>query len=135
MIVKQISVFLENKSGALSECINALGEKKIDLLAMSIAEATDYGVLRIIVDQPELAEKTLREQSWICTTTDILAVTVPDEPGSLIRIVSVLADNHISLAYSYAFFSRKQGRACIVLRVDDNAVAAELLKKAGIDFE
>ena len=132
MIVKQISVFLENKPGQLAECVRILGEHKIDLQAMQIAEAQDYGLLRIIVDRPEDAVKALRAKEWVCTMTEVLAVTVPDEPGSLMRIASVLADNAISLIYSYAFLSKVHGNACIILRVENNEQAAELLNEAGI---
>lgn len=133
MVVSQLSIFLENKPGQLSELVNVLAVYKIDLLALSIAEAPDYGVLRIIVDQPAETAKLLRDKGWICTTTDVLAVTVADTPGSLTKILSVLADNNLSLAYSYAFLSRSQGKACIILRVDDNDAAIKTLNAAGIE--
>ena len=132
MIVKQISVFLENKPGQLAECVRVLGENKIDLQALSIAEAQDYGLLRIIVDRPEDAVQILRKQDWVCTMTEVLAVTVPDEPGSLMKIADVLAEHAISLVYSYAFLSKVHGNACIILRVEDNAQASKLLNAAGI---
>lgn len=133
MVVSQLSIFLENKPGQLSELVNVLAVYKIDLLALSIAEAPDYGVLRIIVDRPAETAKLLRDKGWICTTTDVLAVTVADTPGSLTKILSVLADNNLSLAYSYAFLSRSQGKACIILRVDDNDAAIKTLNAAGIE--
>ena len=133
MVVSQLSIFLENKSGQLSDLVNVLAVYKIDLLALSIAEAPDYGVLRIIVDKPEETAKLLRDKGWICTTTDVLAVTVADTPGSLTKILSVLADNDLSLVYSYAFLSRSQGKACIILRVDDNDAAVKVLTDAGIE--
>lgn len=133
MIVKQISVFLENKPGQLLDVVNILADNKIDMRALSVAEAMEYGVMRAIVDKPEETEKILREQNWICSTTDVLAVTVPDTPGSLSRLLTVLADHGISLAYSYAFLARQAGNACIVLRVDDNAAAQKLLLDAGIE--
>lgn len=133
MIVKQISVFLENKPGQLSDFINVLAAHQIDMRALSIAEAQDYGVLRIIVDKPEQTEKILREENWICSSTDVLAVTVPDTPGSLTRILAALADNNISLAYTYAFLASQAGSACIVMRVTDNAAAQQILRQAGIE--
>lgn len=132
MIQKQISVFLENKPGKLSKFVSLLAENKIDLSALSIAETQDYGILRIIVDQPEKTAEFLRANNWPCKLTEVLAVTVPDEAGSLTKILAVLADAGMSLAYSYAFFSRQQGHACIVLRVEDNARARKLLNEAGI---
>ncbi|MBQ7542860.1 MAG: ACT domain-containing protein [Clostridia bacterium] len=132
MLLKQLSVFLENKPGQLSEFVSVLAQNNIDLRALSIAEAQDYGVLRIIVDKPEQTQALLRAQDWICTVTDVLAVTVPDEPGSLTKLLQTLADKGISLAYTYAFLSGTAGKACIVLRVDDNAYAEKLLKDAGV---
>ena len=132
MIFNQISVFLENKTGKLSEFIRILADNKINLQALSIAESQDYGILRIIVDRPQDTAALLRAQDWPCSVTPVLAVNVPDEPGSLTRILAVLADAGIGLAYSYAFLSRVAGQACIVLRVDDNAAAEEQLKQAGI---
>ena len=132
MLIPQISVFLENRPGQLSAFVQLLAQNRIDLQALSIAETQDYGVLRIIVDQPENAARLIQEAGWPCTVTQVLAVTVPDEPGSLTRLLAVLAENDISLAYTYAFFSRQQGQACIVLRVDDNDHAMQLLQAAGV---
>ncbi len=133
MLLKQISVFLENKSGQLLEIVNLLAANGIDLRALSIAEAQDYGVLRIIVDKPDETLAFLRQQEWVCQMNEVLAVTVPDEPGSLTRILTVLADKDVNMVYTYAFLSGTQGKACIVLRVDDNAYAEKLLRDAGIE--
>ena len=131
MLINQISVFLENKPGKLSEFVNLLADNKIDLEALSIAEAQDYGVARIIVDKPAQLKELLTEKGWPCTSTPVLAANVPDEPGSLTKILSVLADSNVSIEYSYAFFSRNSG-PCVVLRVEDNEVAQKLLNNAGI---
>ncbi len=132
MTVNQISVFLENKPGKLSEFIQMLAANKIDLQALSISETNDYGILHIIVDKTEETMALLNEGGWICKTTPVLAVTVPDEPGSLTKLLSVIAENGINLAYTYAFFSRENGNACIILRVDDNNAVAKVLADAGI---
>ena len=131
MFINQISVFLENKSGQLAEFIKLLADNNIDIQALSIAETQDYGILRIIVDRPDDTAKLLQENNFPCKLTSVLAVTVPDTPGSLTNILSVLAENNISLEYSYAFFSREKGSACIVIRVEDNDAALDVLKKAG----
>ena len=133
MLLKQISVFLENKSGQLLQIVNVLAENKVDLRALSIAEAQDYGVLRMIVDKPDETLSILKEQGWVCRANEVLAVTVPDEPGSLTKILNVLADNDVNMVYTYAFLSGTQGKACIVLRVDDNAAAEKMLKDAGVE--
>ncbi|MGN0517946.1 MAG: ACT domain-containing protein [Acutalibacteraceae bacterium] len=132
MIIEQISVFLENKPGELLRFTQVLAENKIDLQALSIAESDDYGILRIIVDKPTETLRLLREQNLPSSVARVIAVNVPDEPGSLTNILSVLANGNINLAYSYAFLSKVAGKACIVLRVDDNAVAEKLLEDAGI---
>ena len=132
MIINQISIFLENKPGTLSQLIHILGDNNIDLQALSIAESRDYGILRIIVDRPAEAVKLLKENGIPYAENDVLAVKVSDTPGSLMNILSVLADNGISLAYSYAFCSRTHGQAFIVLRVDDNDAAEKVLNDCGI---
>ena len=133
MLLNQISVFLENKSGQLLEIVNILADNDVDLRALSIAEAQDYGVLRMIVDKPEATLSLLQEQGWVCRANEVLAVTVPDEPGSLTKILTVLADNDVNMVYTYAFLSGTQGKACIVLRVDDNAAAEKMLRDAGVE--
>lgn len=134
MFVDQISVFLENKPGQLSEFVRTLAKNNIDLLALSIAETNDYGILRIIVDKTEEADALLKNSDWAYKITKVLGVMVNDEPGSLIKILSVFENSGISIAYSYAFFSREKGRACIILRVDDNEGAAKLMQEAGIEL-
>ena len=133
MLLKQISAFLENKSGQLLQIVNVLADNDIDLRALSFAEAQDYGVLRMIVDKPDETLAILRAQDWLCSANEVLAVTVPDEPGSLTKILNVLADNDVNMVYTYAFLSGTQGKACIVLRVDDNAAAEKLLRDAGVE--
>ena len=133
MLVKQLSVFLENRPGQLAAFTKMLAENQVDLQALSIAETQDYGVLRIIADKPEETAALLNAQGWPSTVTEVLAVTVPDEPGSLTRLLSVLAENEMSLAYCYAFFERSGNAARIVLRVADNAKAVRLLNAAGIE--
>ena len=132
MIIDQISIFLENKAGALSELIHLLADNQIDIEALSIAESRDYGIMRIIVDKPAETVRVLKEKNIPHAENEVLAVKVSDTPGSLTKILSVLADSGISLAYSYAFLSRTMGEAFIVLRVDDNAAAEKILNDAGI---
>ena len=132
MILNQISVFLENKPGKLLTIIRFLADNQIDLDAMSIAETLDYGILRIVVRDPEKTARLIREAGWSCKITPVLAVQVPDAPGSLTCILKVLAESGINLLYSYAFLSRVQGHACIVLRTEDSAKAEQVLNEAGI---
>lgn len=132
MILKQVSVFIENKPGRIARVANILAENNIDLMALSISETPDYGIVRIIVDKPEETLALLKQNDKACKITEVLAVFVNDEPGSLTKILSVLAEHDIGITYTYAFFSRIQGKACIVLRVPDNEYAAEVLREAGV---
>ena len=133
MYLDQISVFLENKPGKLSEFITLLADNKIDLKALSIAETQDYGVLRIIVDNPDKTAALLKERNWPCNKTKVLAVTVPNEPGALTNMLAIIAEANISIAYTYAFTLPEKNSACIVLRVSDNEAVINLLKKNGIE--
>ena len=132
MIINQVSVFLENKPGQLLEFTNLMAENNINILALSLSEAPDYGLLRIIVDEAEAVEAIAKEKGYLCTVTPVIAVDVPNEPGSLVKILDILAKNNINVAYSYISFIDKNGSDGIILRVDDTKGAEKLLKEAGI---
>ena len=132
MSVKQISVFIENKTGQLAEATRVLAEKKINLRALSIADTQDFGILRIITEDPESAVAKLKEADYVTAVTDVLAVAITDEPGSLAKILSLLADASVSVEYTYAFTSRKVGEAYMIFRVDDYAAAEAALSAAGV---
>ena len=131
MSVKQISVFIENKKGQLAEVTKFIAEHKVNLRALSIADTQDFGILRIICEDPENAEKVLKDGGYITTSTDVLAAAISDEPGSLAEILGVLADEQVVVEYTYAFLSAKAG-AYMIFRVDDNQKAAAALAGAGI---
>ena len=132
MTVKQISVFLENRPGGLAEFTKALSENNIDMRAMCIAETPDFGILRIIVDDVYNTMCTMKEAGYICSVTKVLAVEIPDKPGSLLNTLTVLGENNINLEYSYAFTMRKKDVAYMILRVNDNEKAIEVLTANGI---
>lgn len=119
MSVKQISVFLENKPGKLAEFVELLRENGIDMRALSLAEAADFGVARVIVSDADKAQQVLREAGKISKVTPVLAVEVPDEPGALYRILGLLGEAQINLEYTYAFTTRKEQGAYMVFRVSD----------------
>ena len=131
MSVKQISVFIENKKGELAEVTKYIADNNVNLRALSIADTQDFGILRIICEEPENAEKILKDGGYITTTTEVLAAAISDEPGSLAAILGVLADAQIVVEYTYAFLSAKEG-AYMIFRVDDNQTAAAALAGAGI---
>ncbi len=131
MSVRQISVFIENKKGELAEVTRFIAEHNINLRALSVADTQDFGILRIICDDPQSAEAVLKEGGYITTSTDVLAAAISDEPGSLASILEVLAEAHVIVEYTYAFLSAKAG-AYMIFRVDDNQTAAAALAGAGV---
>ena len=132
MTVKQISVFIENKAGKLAELTEYLQRNDIDMRALSIAETQDFGIVRIIVDDAYKTSCILKEAGYVVSITPVLAVEIPDEPGSLFKVLKALGDEGISLEYMYAFLTRKVATAYMVLRVEDNEKAADVLSKKGI---
>ena len=131
-MIKQISVFLENKTGALGEVVKFMAENNVNLRALSIADTEDFGILRIITDNPEGTIDKIKEAGYSAKLTNVLAVEIDDKPGSFSKIVDVLSNEGISIEYTYAFLSKKADRAYIIIRADDSEKAAELLKKSGI---
>jgi hypothetical protein len=127
MIVKQISIFIENKSGRLSEVTRLLGENQIDISALSIADTTDYGILRLIVNDPNKAETILKESEFIVSITDVLAIAIDDKPGELSRALSVLETNDISIEYMYAFTGEIDNKALVVLKIENEGKAIKVL--------
>ena len=132
MTVKQISIFVENKPGKLAELTEYLNQSSIDMRALSIAEAQDFGIVRIIVDDAYKTSCVLKEAGYVASITPVVAIEMPDEPGSLFRILKILGDGGVNLEYMYAFLTRKQSTAYMVLRVEDNEKAIEILSKSGI---
>ena len=114
MIIKQLSVFLQNKTGRITELTRALSENNINMTAFSIADTTDFGIVRFIVPQPEEAVKILKEKGFSVNTTDVVCLVVPNEPGGLYRALQVLSDNEIPVEYMYAFAS--ETGASVVIR-------------------
>lgn len=132
MSVKQISVFIENKTGKLAEVTKYIAENNINMKALSIADTHDFGILRIICDNHENAVAVLKDGGYVVAETEVLAVEMPDKPGSLAKILEVLADANVFVEYTYAFLSVKnEGHAYMIFRVDDNAVASAVLVAEG----
>ena len=136
MTVKQISVFLENKPGKLMEFVKLLQDHNVDMRALSLAEAPDFGVLRVIVDDPDKAQAVLKESGSISSVTPVLAAKIADKPGGLCEILEILQEGDVNVEYTYAFTARKNEGACMVLRVSDAVIdkAVELLNKKGISL-
>lgn len=132
MEVRQISVFLENKAGRLAKVTRLLGEQGINIRALSLADTTDFGILRMIVNDPERAERLLKEEGFAVTTTGVLAVEVPDRPGGLADILDVLERAGLNIEYLYAFVQKASADALVLVRVEQLARAAEVLRAAGV---
>jgi len=133
MLVKQISVFLENKSGRLAEVTKILGENSIDISALSIADTTDFGILRLIVNKPNDAEKILKHHGLMVSSTNVIAISVKDSPGGLASALEVFDKEEIMIEYMYAFVGKSDNEAMVILRVEDADRAIKLLAKNNIN--
>ncbi|MFA7636339.1 MAG: ACT domain-containing protein [Monoglobales bacterium] len=131
MFIKQLSVFIENKVGKLAEILNVLSENNIDISALSIAETTEFGILRMIVSDPEAAKVKLRESGVIVKTTNVIGVVLDDTPGSMAKVITLLSENGITVEYSYAFLASNKG-ALIVIRTNDHEKTEKVLNDTGI---
>ena len=123
MLIKQISVFVENVPGQLSEVSKILGDNGIDMSALSLADTTEFGILRLIVNDPEKACDVLRAQNYIVKQNYVVAAVVDDRPGGLTGVLDILAAANVAVEYMYAFVGSKDGHAVVVIR-PDNAEAA-----------
>ena len=132
MILEQVSVFVENKPGALSEITTSLAEAGIDLKAFTVADKSEFGVLRFLSDFPKKALALLKRNGWVASITPVVAVKMVDKPGSLAAVLKLFADKGIQVAYLYAFVAQEEGRAYVVFRVEDPAGAVTLLEESGI---
>lgn len=132
MAVKQISVFIENKIGGLATITDVLAQADVNIRALSIADTSDFGILRLIVDDVFKAGNALRENGHIYSITDVLAVAGDDKPGSIARIVATLAKEGIGMDYAYAFFAKKENLAYMIVKVEEMEKAAKALRENGI---
>lgn len=132
MYIHQISVFIENKPGNLADLTGFLADNNIDLRALEVADSSDYGIIRIIVDDPFNTLTLLKDNDWICRLTHVIGVKIPDTPGSMAKVMNILASENISVEYMYAFLTKDADNALMILRVQDNDQVAALLKKNGI---
>ncbi|MBQ1206686.1 MAG: ACT domain-containing protein [Clostridia bacterium] len=134
MYIKQLSVFVENKDGRLAEITTIIAKAGIDIRALSIADTTEFGILRLVVDKPFEAEKILKEAGLTVSLTDVIAIGIPDRTGGFAETITAVADKAVGVEYMYAFISRQQGRAYLIMRVADNETAIAALKAQGCDI-
>jgi hypothetical protein len=131
MAIKQLTVFVENKQGALVSITDTLAKNNVNIRALSLAETNDFGILRLIVNEEEIAEKTLAQQGYLIKVTEVVGVKIGDAPGKLTAALAVLDKAGINMEYLYAFMSRTEKHAYVVLRVEDNEIAENALVNAG----
>ena len=131
MTVKQLSVFIENRQGRLGEVLNVLKENEVNILSISLADTTEYGLLRLIVNDAQKARDVLYKEGFSSMLTDVLIIKVPHAPGSLQKILELIAEKDVNIEYMYGL-SVESEDASIVLKTNDLDVACQVLKGAGI---
>jgi hypothetical protein len=132
MKLKQISIFLENRKGRLWKALNILSNAEINIRALSIADTSEFGILRMIIPEPELARKILEEANFVVKVNDVIAVSVSDEPGGLESILAALNKSDINVEYLYAFVEKKGKNAIVVIRTEDIDAGIDALENSGI---
>ncbi len=131
MAIKQLTVFVENRKGTMVSVTDILSQKNVNIRALSIAETQDFGILRLIVNDNETALKALEEKDYLIKAIDVVGVKIGDAPGKLTAALDVLDKADINVEYLYAFMTRTEKHAYVVLRVEDNAAAEKVLVDAG----
>lgn len=133
MNVKQLSVFVENKAGRAYLIADTLSKNNINISALSIADTSEYGIMRLIVNDPEKAKKLLQESGVMVKITDVIAIPMGNNPGALTNILKILTENDISVKYMYAFVNKTNDGAVLITKTNDNDTAILTLEKLGID--
>lgn len=133
MVIRQISIFLENSPGKLVEITDMLRRNDVDIRALNLAEATDYGVLRLIVDHTDATEKILRDEGYICSVTQVVSCAVPDEVGGLNTLLKIFSEAGYNIEYMYSVFSKAEGLAYMIFRVPNPEELEKTLKARGIN--
>ncbi len=132
--IRQISVFIENRPGRLLEVVELLGSKGINLKALSLADSSDFGIARLITNNTDEAVRILKESGFTVSVTNTLACLIEDKPGSLARILRLLANENINVEYMYGFASPIAGRAVMVFKLSDLEKAQEMFNKNGVEL-
>ncbi|URA09497.1 amino acid-binding protein [Thermospira aquatica] len=131
-MVRQISVFLENKEGRLYEVTKFLASEGVDLRALSVADTKDFGVLRLIVDKPDKALNALKTAGYSVRFTEVVAVSLPDRPGELANILGILHENKVNIEYMYTLVSCFENEVVLILRFEAPEAVEKLLRKHGV---
>ncbi len=131
MNVQQLSVFVENKPGHLQNVLQKLGEHDINIITLTIADTSDFGVLRLIVNDPDKAQRVLKENHITSSITDVLAIEIEDKPGSLGRAVEAFSKRNLNIEYMYAYTEKRGDKAVMIFRFDDSKAAAQAVSQEG----
>ena len=134
MAIRQLSVFVENKQGSLHDITDALAKAGINLRSMCVADTSNYGIVRIIADEPEKAKALLDEQGQAANIRLVNAFAVPDQPGGLAKVLSLLEGKGVNIEYMYALITSEDGKAYSVMRTGDTEETDEILKSSGIEL-
>ncbi|MGI6225570.1 MAG: ACT domain-containing protein [Peptococcales bacterium] len=132
MVIKQLSVFLENVPGRLRAVTSILAENNINIRALTLADTADFGVLRLIVNDPEQAVKILKSRNFAVKIGEVIAVEMDDAPGGLDQVLNILEKANVNIEYMYAFMGSKPRKALVIFRVDKISEAIDFLEKGGI---
>ncbi len=132
MKLKQLSIFMENRAGRLADVARVLGEARVNIRALSLADTSDFGILRLIVNDVDKALKVLKDSGHTVSLTDVIAVEVPDSPGGLASVLDPLQKAEVNVEYMYAFVEKATDKAVVIFRFEDVDAALRVLKQAGI---
>ncbi len=134
MAIKQLSIFVENRTGKLVECMQVLANAGVDIRALSIADTQDFGILRLIVNDSNKALEALKNDGFVVKVNEVVGISIDDSSGSLCKVVDLLSSNGVNIEYMYAFITVLKQNVYIVLRVEDNDACAKLLTENGIQL-
>lgn len=132
MKVKQLSVFIENRAGRLAGLTRLLGDADVNIRALSLADTSDFGILRLIVNDVDKAMQVIKEAGYTVSVTDVTAVEVPDEPGGLARILDALEQGNVNVEYMYAFVEKATDKAIVIFRFEDLDEALKVFETQGV---
>lgn len=134
MIIKQLSIFLENRTGRISEIAGLLAQANINIRALTLADSSDFGIMRLIVDKLDAALKCLKDNNISTALTSVVAVEVPDKPGGLAEVMSIISDSGFDIVYMYSLPEKKHNNAIMIMRFNNTEEAAGILKNHGLSI-
>ncbi len=134
MNLKQISIFLENKPGHLQNVLEILSQKNINILTLTIAEVSDFGILRLLLNKPDDALAALKNANVTCSVTDVLGIAIDDKPGSLLKAIKCFKNNNLNIEYMYAFTEKRNDKAIMIFRFENIEKAKDSLQKEGYEI-